>query len=59
MSNVSINFPIHTPRTKEELLYRKIFDKHFKHTGSIQSLPYENSVACSTGYAINWMSNQQ
>jgi asparagine synthase (glutamine-hydrolysing) len=59
MANVSKTHPHHTPKTKEEMLYRKIFDKHFNKKCCLDTLPYEDSVACSTGKAMEWFDKNQ
>ena len=59
MGNVSQTHPEHTPKTKEEFLYRKMFDRHYKKKDCLETLPYEDSVACSTGVAMAWMDKTQ
>ena len=48
------NHPINTPKSKEELLYRKIFEKHFPDDNCIKCVPSAKSVACSTEEALRW-----
>ena len=48
------NHPINTPKSKEELLYRKIFEKHFPDDDCIKCVPSSKSVACSTEEALRW-----
>lgn len=52
-------FPLNTPRTKEEFLYRKFFNKYYYKDTCIKTLIYEDSVACSSGKAIEWMDETQ
>lgn len=47
-------FPINTPSTKEEYLYRTIFSKHFPSESAAKCVPHEASVACSTAKALEW-----
>ncbi len=47
-------FPINTPSTKEEYLYRSIFAKHFPSETAAKCVPHEASVACSTAKALEW-----
>lgn len=59
MENVSKTHPEHTPKTKEEFLYRKMFDKYYGTKDCLNTLPYEDSVACSTGKAMEWFDKSQ
>ena len=47
-------FPKNTPRSKEEFWYRKIFETHYGSESSVNTVPYETSVACSTSIAAEW-----
>ena len=47
-------FPVNTPATKEEYLYRSIFAEHFPSESAAQTVPHEASVACSTAKALEW-----
>lgn len=47
-------FPVNTPLSKEAYLYRSIFEEHFPHTASVNTVPYGPSIACSTARAILW-----
>lgn len=47
-------FPVNTPSTKEEYLYRSIFAEHFPSESAAQTVPHEASVACSTAKALEW-----
>jgi asparagine synthase (glutamine-hydrolysing) len=53
-SYAKMYFPIHTPKTKEGFLYRKIFQENFPDPEYIRTLKYEDSVACSSGIAAQW-----
>lgn len=59
MAAVKFSHPEHTPKTKEEFLYRKMFDKCYNRQDCLDTLPYEDSVACSTGVAMAWMDKSQ
>ena len=48
-------FPVNTPKTKEGFLYRSIFDKMFKMSGAVESVKYEDTVACSSANALKWI----
>ncbi len=47
-------YPINTPRTKEEFMYRSIFVEHFPSDQAALSVPSEASIACSTAKALEW-----
>ena len=47
-------WPIATPRSKEAYFYREIFDSHFPQATAAATVPYEESVACSSAAAIAW-----
>lgn len=47
-------FPIHTPTSKEEYLYRSIFTEHFPGNPAAESVPSVPSVACSSPVALEW-----
>ena len=47
-------FPVKTPHTKEQLLYRQLFAMHFPSHSAAQAVPFESSVACSTATAAAW-----
>lgn len=48
-------FPVNTPKSKEGFLYRSIFDKMFKMSGAVESVKYEDTVACSSANALKWI----
>lgn len=54
LENAKFKFPINTPRTKEEYLYRSIFSELFPEDDAIKTVPYEDSVACSTAIVFEW-----
>jgi len=55
MASAAKRFPVNTPMTKEGYRYRDIFEERFKgHKSAVESVPFELSVACSTGKAIEW-----
>ena len=47
-------FPVNTPVTKEEYLYREIFAGLFPSETAAATVPQEASVACSTAKALEW-----
>ncbi|MGQ7870833.1 asparagine synthase B [Sunxiuqinia sp. sy24] len=54
MTNASFRFPINTPRSKEEYLYRSIFEEHFPSDAAASCVPSVPSIACSTAEALAW-----
>ena len=53
-SNKEKLFPVNTPKSKEEFLFRKIFQKHFPGDDCALCVPSVKSVACSTEEALKW-----
>ncbi len=47
-------FPINPPKSKEEYLYRTIFNEHFANDAAAKCVPSVPSVACSTAEALAW-----
>jgi asparagine synthase (glutamine-hydrolysing) len=47
-------FPVNTPKSKEEFLFRSIFEKHFPGDDCARCVPSVKSVACSTEEALKW-----
>ncbi|GAA5219239.1 asparagine synthase B [Corallincola platygyrae] len=55
LENVEYRFPIHTPDSKEAIMYREIFEEHFGNNESVlRTVPHGKSVACSTPEALKW-----
>lgn len=54
MSNAHYRFPINTPMSKEEYLYRSIFEEHFPSDAAAACVPSVPSIACSTAEALAW-----
>ncbi len=54
MKNAAFRFPINTPRSKEEYLYREIFSEHFPSNEAAACVPSVPSIACSTAEALAW-----
>ncbi|RKD87841.1 asparagine synthase B [Mangrovibacterium diazotrophicum] len=54
MKNAHFRFPINTPRSKEEYLYRSIFTEHFPSDQAAACVPSVPSIACSTAEALAW-----
>ena len=53
-NNRLIIFPVNTPKSKEEFLFRRIFEKHFPGDDCAFCVPSSKSVACSTEEALKW-----
>ncbi|MDO8481175.1 MAG: asparagine synthase B [Nanoarchaeota archaeon] len=47
-------FLIHTPSSKEEYLYREMFDSIFKSPSAALTVPIGPTIACSTPTAFRW-----
>jgi asparagine synthase (glutamine-hydrolysing) len=45
-------YPFQTPKTKEAYFYRSIFQEYFPN--GIHTVPYKDSIACSTPIALSW-----
>ncbi len=54
MKFAASRFPVSTPRTKEEYMYRDIFSRHFPSPAAAATVPQGKSVACSTPAALAW-----
>ena len=54
MSSAHFRFPINTPMSKEEYLYRTIFSEHFPSDQAAACVPSVPSIACSTAEALAW-----
>lgn len=54
MENANFRFKINTPRSKEEYLYRTIFEEHFPSETAAACVPSVPSIACSTAEALAW-----
>ena len=54
MKYASSRFPIASPSSKEEYMYREIFSKHFPSPSAAKTVPTGKSIACSTPIAIEW-----
>ncbi|MGL1893550.1 MAG: asparagine synthase B [Spirochaetaceae bacterium] len=54
LKNAKFKYPISTPRTKEELMYRNIFVELFPADDSAKCIPFEESIACSTAIVFEW-----
>ncbi|MBV1910766.1 MAG: asparagine synthase B, partial [Kangiellaceae bacterium] len=52
--NASTEFPLHTPDTKEGLLYRRLFTVKFPGDYAAKTVPSGKSIACSTKEALAW-----
>jgi len=47
-------FKENTPVTKEDYLYRSIFERLFPNGYATNTVPYQSSVACSTEAVMKW-----
>jgi asparagine synthase (glutamine-hydrolysing) len=54
MANAVYKFPINTPLSKEEYVYRSVFAEHFPSDSAASCVPSVPSIACSTGEALAW-----
>ncbi|MEZ5105022.1 MAG: asparagine synthase B [Draconibacterium sp.] len=54
MQNAKYRFPINTPMSKEEYMYRSIFSEHFPSDTAAKCVPSVPSIACSTETALLW-----
>ncbi|KAK8808577.1 hypothetical protein WA158_008478 [Blastocystis sp. Blastoise] len=54
MKTAPHRFPINTPKTKEQYLYRSIFSKYYPTESEARTVPGGPSVACSTPAAVEW-----
>ncbi|MFW5725153.1 MAG: asparagine synthase B [Bacteroidota bacterium] len=54
MENAAFRFPVNTPMTKEEYMYREIFSQHFPSNEAAACVPSVPSIACSTAEALAW-----
>lgn len=54
LANAKHRFPHNTPQTKENFLFRSIFEKHFPQQSAREAVPGGPSVACSTPTALLW-----
>ncbi|NDW08067.1 asparagine synthase B [Dysgonomonas sp. 520] len=54
MRNAAERFPVNPPMSKEEYLYRTIFESHFPSASAARTVPSVPSVACSSAVALEW-----
>lgn len=54
MKNAHFRFPVNTPISKEEYLYRSVFSEHFPSDQAAACVPSVPSIACSTAEALAW-----
>lgn len=54
MRNAMYRFPVNTPMSKEEYMYREIFSEHFPSHEAAACVPSVPSIACSTPEALAW-----
>lgn len=57
MQNAVFRFPVNTPMSKEEYMYREIFTEHFPSAEAAACVPSVPSIACSTAEALAWDEN--
>lgn len=51
-SHAGDTYPQSTPKTKEAYYYRRTFEKLYPN--AVHTVPYEDSIACSSSNAIGW-----
>lgn len=54
MKSAQYRFPVNTPMSKEEYLYREVFTEHFPSGEAAACVPSVPSIACSTPEALAW-----
>jgi asparagine synthase (glutamine-hydrolysing) len=54
MASAKFRFPVNTPQSKEEYMYRQIFSEHFPSDQAAACVPSVPSIACSTAEALAW-----
>lgn len=54
MSQAAERFAVNPPRSKEEYMYREMFESHFPSRSAALTVPSSPSVACSTPEALAW-----
>ncbi|MCD6496217.1 MAG: asparagine synthase B [Candidatus Aenigmarchaeota archaeon] len=57
MASAKERFPVRTPLSKEEYLYRSIFDSIFTSPDAATTVPTGPTIACSTSTAYKWSEN--
>jgi len=54
LNEAAQRFPLNPPTTKEQYLYRRIFERHFPSSAAAATVPGGPSIACSTPEALAW-----
>jgi asparagine synthase (glutamine-hydrolysing) len=54
LAGAAARWPYATPRTKEAYLYRELFEESFPHESAARTVPYGDTIACSTAAATRW-----
>jgi asparagine synthase (glutamine-hydrolysing) len=54
MKHADSRFPQSSPQTKEDYMYREIFQTLFPSPSAVKSVPFGKSIACSTEKALEW-----
>ena len=54
LAEAAQRFPLNPPITKEQYLYRRIFERHFPSSAATATVPGGPSIACSTPEALAW-----
>jgi asparagine synthase (glutamine-hydrolysing) len=57
MENAKFRFPVNTPQSKEEYVYRSVFSEFFPSNQAAACVPSVPSIACSTAEALAWDEN--
>ena len=54
METARYRFPVNTPLSKEEYVYRSVYSEHFPSDQAAATVPSSPSIACSTPEALAW-----
>lgn len=54
LQTASSRFPVNSPQTHEALLYREIFERFYPGQACALTVPWEDSIACSSAAALAW-----
>ncbi|MCB9880126.1 MAG: asparagine synthase B, partial [Planctomycetes bacterium] len=54
LARAAARFPVQPPKTKEEYVYRAIFESWYPGEAAARCVPEGMSIACSTPTALEW-----
>lgn len=54
MLTANLRFPYATPKTKEAYMYREIFERCFPSDSAAKTVPFGDTIACSSDIASKW-----